>query len=179
MNIIWNLLVGNWNFILICFLLFSSFFIHPSSGLLFLISWFIYHLINTVWFKNYNRYQLAKIAYDTVVLFLVASLPLLYFKYATSDYPWKSLIDFDKLYRYPVNVKDYVLALGPVFFTGVLGLILVLIKKEQKCLSFVTWILGAFLAIFAFKKFPLQSELRFVQTANHVPLAILSVYFLS
>jgi len=166
------------SFKIICVLLFFSFFIHPSAGMLFLISWLLYHLINTFWFKNYNRYQLAKIAYDTIILLLVASLPLIYFKYVTSDYPWKSLIDFDKFHRYPVNIKDYVLALGPIFFTGTLGFILALLKKEQKYLSLVTWILGAFLAIFAFKKFPLQSELRFVQTANHVPLAVLSVYFL-
>ena len=177
--------IGNWkleidaNFLLICVILFFSFFIHPSAGLLFLISWVLYHFINAVWFRKYNRYQIAKIVYDTIFLFLVAALPLIYFQYVTSAYPWKSLTDFDKLFRYPVNVKEYILALGPVFFTGILGLITALIKKEQKLLSLVTWILGAFLAIFAFKKFPLQSELRFVQTANHIPLAILTVYFLN
>ena len=166
------------NFRTICVILFFSFFIHPSSGLLFLISWVIFQLINAVWFRKYNRYRIVKIAYDTIFLFLVAALPLIYFQYVTSAYPWKSLTEFDKLFRYPVSVKEYILALGPVFFTGVLGLILVLIKKERKYLSLVTWILGAFLAIFIFKKFPLQSELRFVQTANHIPLAILSVHFI-
>ena len=166
------------DFALICFILFFSFFLHPSSGLLFLISWIIFHLISVVWFRKYNRYRIVKIAYDTIFLFLVAALPLIYFQYVTSAYPWKSLTEFDKLFRYPVSVKEYILALGPVFFTGVLGLILVLIKKERKYLSLVTWILGAFLAIFIFKKFPLQSELRFVQTANHIPLAILSVHFI-
>lgn len=158
--------------------LFISFFIHPAAGLLFLISWVFYHFINLVWYKKYNRNQVIKIFYDTVILVLVASLPLIYFQYITSDYPWKSLVDFDKFNRYPVNIKEYILALGPIFVTGIFGLILALIKKEQKYLSLVTWILGAFLAIFAFKKFPLQSELRFVQTANHIPLAILSIYFL-
>ena len=166
------------NFRTICVILFFSFFIHPSAGLLFLISWVLYHFINSVWFRKYNRYQIAKIVYDTIFLFLVAALPLIYFQYVTSDYPWKSLVDFDKYSRFPLNVKEYILALGPVFFTGVLGLIVALIKKEKKLLSLVSWILGAFLAILAFKKFPLQSELRFVQTANHIPLAILSVYFL-
>src|SRR3989344_6683715 len=84
------------NFRTICVILFFSFFIHPSAGLLFLISWVLYHFINSVWFRKYNRYRIVKIAYDTIILFLVASLPLIYFQYVTSDYPWKSLVDFDK-----------------------------------------------------------------------------------
>src|SRR3989344_3511364 len=171
-----SLRVGNWKLIIIYFILFISFFIHPASGLLFLISWILYHLIRFIWKPNI-QYLISNI-YFTLILFLVSAIPLLYFQYVTSDYPWKSLVDFDKFNRYPVNVKEYILALGPVFYTGVFGLILVLIKKEQKLLSLVTWILAAFLAIFAFKKFPLQSELRFVQTANHIPLAILTVYFI-
>ncbi|MBI2641660.1 hypothetical protein HYW87_03645 [Candidatus Roizmanbacteria bacterium] len=166
-------------FLAICFLLFFSFFIHPSAGLLFLISWTLFHVINFFGFKAYSKNRVIFIAYHSVLLFLIVAIPLLYFQYVTSDYPWKSLIDFDKLYRYPVNVKDYILALGPVFFTGILGALLVLWKKDSRLLSLVTWFAGAFLAILAFKKFPFQSELRFVQTVNHVPLAILSVYLFS
>ncbi|OGK17653.1 hypothetical protein A2774_03630 [Candidatus Roizmanbacteria bacterium RIFCSPHIGHO2_01_FULL_39_12c] len=165
------------DFKIICILLFVSFFIHPASGLLFIISWCIYFLIRFIQRPTSNFQFLPKIFFQTVILFSVAAIPLLYFQYITSSYPWKSLLDFDKLYRYPVNIKEYVLALGPVFFTGAMGGILALLKKEQKFLPLVTWILGAFLAIFAFKKFPFQSELRFVQTANHIPLAILTVYF--
>ena len=56
----------------------------------------------------------------------------IYFKSVTSSYPWKSLVDFDKYSRFPLNVKEYILALGPIFFTGVLGIIVALIKKDQK-----------------------------------------------
>src|SRR3989344_7966902 len=172
------ILITNNYYLITCIVLFFSFFIHPSSGLLFLISWALYHLIKLIWDPKTNIKNLITNIYFTVILFLVAAIPLIYFQYVTSDYPWKSLVDFDKFNRYPVNVKEYILALGPVFFTGILGALVVLLKKQQKLLSLISWILGAFLAIFAFKKFPLQSELRFVQTANHIPLAILSVYFL-
>ncbi len=177
--------IGNWkleidaNFLKICVLLFFSFFIHPSAGILFLFSWTIYHLIVTYMTRPSNIGYFIKLFIYTAILFAVASIPLLYFRNITTAYPWKSLVDFDKNNRYPVNVKDYVLALGPIFFTGSLGLIVALIKKEQKYLSLISWILGAFVAIYVFKKFPYQSELRFVQTANHIPLAILSVYFFS
>lgn len=164
-------------FLFICLLLFFSFFIHPSAGILFLFSWFIYHLIKFLFFGNSNiQYLISNIVYSLILL-AISAIPLLYFSSVTSNYPWKSLTDFDKYFRYPVDVKEYILALGPVFFTGVLGSIIVLIKRETKYLSLVSWVFGAFIAIYVFKRFPYQSELRFVQTANHIPLAILSVYF--
>ncbi|OGK25491.1 hypothetical protein A3A46_02845 [Candidatus Roizmanbacteria bacterium RIFCSPLOWO2_01_FULL_37_13] len=167
------------DFILICIILFFSFFIHPSAGILFLFSWIIYHLIFTTLMRPHQIGYFLQLLIFTLILFTVAAIPLIYFKSATSNYPWKSLTDFDKYSRFPLNVKEYILALGPIFFTGVLGIIVALIKKDQKLFSLVSWILGAFIAMFIFKKFPYQSELRFVQTANHIPLAILSVYFLS
>ena len=167
------------NFKLICLLLFFSFFIHPSAGILFLFSWIIYHLIMTYTARSSNIGYFIKIFIYTMILFLVTAIPLIYFKSVTSSYPWKSLVDFDKYSRFPLNVKEYILALGPIFITGILGLILMLVKKEKKFFSLASWILAAFAAIYVFKKFPYQSELRFVQTANHIPLAILSVYFLS
>ncbi|MBI4226530.1 hypothetical protein HY612_05460 [Candidatus Roizmanbacteria bacterium] len=179
LKFIWDLGFGHWDFILICLILFFSFFIHPSAGLLFLFSWVIFHGIKFIHHPSSTLHLLPKIILQTIFLFCVVLIPLLYFQVVTSSYPWKSLVDFDKYNRYPVNVKDYILALGPIFFTGSFGLILALIKKEQKYLSLVSWVLGAFVAIYVFKKFPYQSELRFVQTANHVPLAILSVYFIS
>ncbi|MBI4009049.1 hypothetical protein HY357_02350, partial [Candidatus Roizmanbacteria bacterium] len=166
----------NSQFLIVCIVLLFSFFIHPSAGILFFFSWFLYHLLKTIWFRDYDRDQLVKIVIYTAVLIITALVPLLYIRSITSTYPWKSLVDFDRYNRFPLDVKEYILALGPIFFTGVLGIILALIRKEKKLLSLVTWVLGAFTAIYVFKKFPYQSELRFVQTANHVPLAIFSVY---
>ncbi len=170
--------LNNKNFIYICLLVFISFFVHPAGGILFLISWFLYHFLKAVWFRSYNKRQIIDVISYSIILCVVAAIPVLYLQFVTSTYPWKSLVDFDTYNRVPVDVKDYILALGPVFFTGILGLLLVLRKKEEKYLSLVTWILAAFLAIYVFKKFPYEAELRFIQTANHIPLAILSAYFL-
>ncbi len=165
-------------FLAICFLLFISLFIHPSGGMLFFFSWSLYHGIRTVWGK-YKLKDFVQIVIYTFVFFAVAAVPIFYVRSITATYPWKTLIDFDEMSRLPVDLWDYVRALGPVFFTGTLGVILLLIKKREDLLSVATWMIGAFAAILIFKKIPFQAELRFVQTANHIPLAILTIYFLN
>lgn len=170
-------IIKNKYFLYICIILFLSFFIHPSSGMLFFFSWFLFHLIQFLWHPRSYSKNLPSIIVKTVILLMVALIPLLYIRSITATYPWKSLTDFDTYNRIGVDVWEYILSLGPIFFTGMLGFVAVMIRREKKLLPFVTWLMGAFLGIYIFKKFPLQSELRFVQTANHIPLAILSVYF--
>jgi hypothetical protein len=167
---------SNKYFILICFILFFSVFIQPSSALLFLVSWFLYQTIIIIWSGGFKKDKIIKLVKQTAVIFITILVPIIYIKTATSTYPWKTLLDFDQKNRLSVNLKEYILALGPIFFTGIAGLIFVLIKKKQELLSLVTWIIGVSVLLISFKFFPYQSELRFVQTANHIPLAILSVY---
>ncbi|KKQ24091.1 MAG: hypothetical protein US40_C0011G0006 [Candidatus Roizmanbacteria bacterium GW2011_GWC2_37_13] len=155
-------------FILLCVLLFFSVFVQPSAAILFIISWCLYHLIKTIWSRGFPVKQ-------TAVLFISIIIPLLYIKSVTSTYPWKTLMDFHENNILVFNIKDYVLALGPIFFTGVAGGILVIGKKKQELLGLVTWVIGVAVTMVLFKFFPYQS-LRFVQTANHIPLAILSAY---
>ena len=146
---------------------------------MFLVSWTLYQLIVVIWSRSFEKHKIIKLIKQTAVLFISVLLPILYIKITTSIYPWKTLLDFDQQNRISVNIIDYILTLGPVFFIGMAGLILVLIKKKQEFLSLVTWIIGASILLILFKFFPYASELRFVQTANHIPLAILSVYFIN
>lgn len=163
-------------YFLIAAILFFSFFIHPAAGLLFLISWTLFFLIKFSWFKK-DRTRLKEIILKTFILVLVSLIPLLYLTSITLDYPWKSLVEFDQNNRIIMPIKDYLLTLGPVLLTGISAVIYILIKKKGGLLSLATWFMAAFLGIFLFKFFPFQSELRFVQTANHIPLSILTVYF--
>lgn len=161
----------------ICLLLFVSVFVQPSSAILFLVSWTLYHLILIIWSKSFEKVKIITLLKQTSVIFISILIPILYIKAATSTYPWKSLLDFDQNNRLSVNVREYILSLGPVFFIGMAGLILVFFKKKQELLSLTTWIMGVSILLILFKFFPYQSELRFIQTANHIPFAILSVYF--
>ena len=162
-------------FIILCVLLFFSVFIQPSSAILFVISWTLFNLFKYFWFKSLTSDLIAEKIKQTFLMLIAISVPLLYIKSVTSSYPWKSLMDFHENNMLVFNVKDYVLALGPLFFTGIAGGLLVVYKKKQALLGLVTWIFGVFIAIILFKFFPYQS-LRFIQTANHIPLAILSTY---
>jgi len=163
----------------ICFLLFISVFIQPSSALLFIVSWVLFHAISTIWSGSFEKDKIAVILKQTSVIFISILIPILYIKAVTSIYPWKSLLDFDQNNRLSVNVKEYILSFGPIFFTGMAGLILLFIKKNRNLLSLATWVIGVSVLLILFKFFPYQSELRFIQTSNHIPLAILSVYFIS
>jgi len=154
-------------FIAICLILFLSFFIHPSSGLVFLFSFIIYIII----VKDFSLLP------RFFFLSILSLVPLLYIKTVTSYPAWIGLVGFDKKYPLPFNFIDYILALGPVAFSGFLGLFLVLKKKDLNFLPIATWVLGAFFGLIFFKIFPIQSAVRFVQTANQIPLAILTVYF--
>lgn len=160
----------------LCILLFISVFIQPSGAILFLISWVLYYFIKYFWFRSIQNDLIIRKITQTIILGSIVTVPLFYINFITSTtYPWKTIMDFHINNVFAFNVYDYILALGPIFFTGIAGGILVLIKKKQELLGLVTWIMGASVAIILFKFFPYQS-LRFIQTANHIPLAILSVY---
>lgn len=166
-------------FLLLACLLFLSFFIHPSGGLLFLISWVIYQLIIFFWQKVIRGDFITERITKTLILFAVSAIPLLYVRFVTSVYPWKSLIDFDTTNPLPFNIHEYMMALGPIWITGIIGLVATFKNKQADFLALTTWIFAAFLGIGIFSAFPIQSPLRFVQTANHVPLALLSIYGLT
>ena len=163
----------------ICVILFFSFFIHPAGGLTFFFSWIIFHSIKGLWFRDYTLKDWLNIINYTLVIFLCAILPLLYIKTVTSSYPWKSLVDFDITHPLPFKFHEYILSLGSVFFTGMAGIILVLKQKNRLLLGLSSWALAAFFGLAFFSLVPIQSPVRFVQTANHVPLTILTVYFLT
>jgi|SRR3989339_1697627 len=165
-------------FYLICVLLFFSVLVQPSGAILFLISWGLYNLIKYFWLKTLPNIQIAEKIKQTVVIFIAILIPLLYINNVTNTYPWKSVMDFHTNNPFDFNVKDYILALGPIFVTGIIGGIIALIKKKQELLGLITWIVGVSIAIILFKFFPYQS-LRFIQTANHIPLTVLTAYLFS
>lgn len=164
--------------LLISLIVFFLFFIHPYGALIFLFSWILYHLINLIWFKDYNPNKLKTTIVNSLILFVVSIIPLTYLAKILSTYPWNVLND-EKLAFISFNIKDYFLALGPILLSGLAGLIAVFYFKKKSLLPIATWFLGSILAIFIFHLFPLITAARFIQSANHIPLAILSVYFFS
>jgi len=165
-------------FFALTFLLFLSFFIHPSGGLTFLISWGLYNAILLIRKRELTFKKVVNVGQKTLILMGVALIPLLYIQSVTSSLPWASLVLFDKTNPLPLSIKEYIMALGPLFYTGVLGGIIAIKNKQYELIALATWVFGAFLGIGIFSIITIQSPARFVQTANHIPLAVLSAYFI-
>ncbi len=162
------------HFWIICLLQFFLILIQPSGGLLLIAYWTIYYLIKSVWEKKL-QIPLTK----TLILLICSLIPLFYIGTITASYPWKALVEYEKEFPMVFSLGEYLLSLGPIAITGLIGLILVLKTKEKLLLPIASWVLAALASMIFFIIVPYQSPLRFAQTANHIPLAILSVYALN
>ncbi len=108
---------------------------------------------------------------------LVLGVPsLVYLSLMTSFYPWKRLAEFDIVKPLPFNYTEYFLAVGPILPIGVIGLLIVLWKKEKLLFPAVAWVLAWGMLLFIFQFIPSQSPLRFSEMTPHVPLGILTAY---
>ena len=111
------------------------------------------------------------------IIFFLFSIPsLLYIQLITKIYPWKKLVEFDLIHPLPFNFNEYLKALGPLLILGILGMFVVLLKREKKLFPMVSWVLGLGLLFKVFSYIPAQSPLRFTESAMHIPLGILAGY---
>lgn len=113
------------------------------------------------------------------VVGLMSAPTLLYLSLALRVYPWKRLVDFAILHPQPFQLRDYILAVGPMLEIGVLGGLWVLWKKEKNFFMPVAWVVSWAALIIVFGYVPQESPLRFTEMLPQVPLAILTVYLLS
>ncbi len=111
-----------------------------------------------------------------LIVGLLSASALIYLSLMVTIYPWKRLTEFDVLHPLVFNLKEYLLALGPVLPLGVLGLLVALIIKEKALRPAVAWILGIIVLFVGFHFVPQQSPLRFSEVMPQVPLAILTAY---
>ncbi|MCX6791717.1 MAG: hypothetical protein NT149_01620 [Candidatus Gottesmanbacteria bacterium] len=109
----------------------------------------------------------------------ISTPTLLYFSLVVKVYPWKRLIDYALLHPQPFNLREYILAVGPMLLFGVVGGLLVLVKRERRMFVFVAWVIAWMVLILAFQYIPQESPLRFTEMLPQVPLGILGAYLLS
>jgi len=112
------------------------------------------------------------------LVFFLFSLPaLIYMQLIFKIPPWSALPLFDINHRSILPYKDYILALGPVFWIGILGLFLAIKNRESKMYPLVSWVVSIFVLFFVFERVPEQSPTRFTEMAINIPLGILAGYF--
>lgn len=162
-----------WNWIFLGVIAFTLGIIFPP-GLLFVIVT-VGVLTIFEWFFDAKRINL--IAAASKLIPLALGLPsLLYLSLMTSFYPWKRLAEFDIVKPLPFNYTEYLLAVGPILPIGIIGLLVVLWKKEKSLFPAVAWVLAWALLLFVFQFIPSQSPLRFSEMIPHVPLGVLTAY---
>lgn len=157
--------------------------IFPPTLVILYVIFFLLSFLEIFWggqsfkdFKLFKKWFLTKgLARLIFSLFSVSSL--LYLQLIFRISPWSALPLFDIQHRILLPYKEYFLALGPMLPLGLLGLFLVLYKKDRKFYPLVSWVGSIFLLFKIFEKIPEQSPLRFTEAAIHIPLGILAAYF--
>ncbi len=167
---------GNWFFFGVLGLLLG--FIFPPALMLVyagLASSFVLHGLFGARMKKDTA--LEQYALALLVFFLVSVPSLVYFQIMLSFSPWKRLMDF-YIVRPPMfPFIEYIKAVGPVLPMGMLGAILVFIKREKQMIAAVSWTIAWVILLFVFSFIKQTSPLRATELAPHIPLGILSAYF--
>lgn len=110
-------------------------------------------------------------------IFIILSVPsLIYLQVMTSFFPWKELALADIKHPLPFKYPEYLQAMGIMLPLGLLGLIIVLKKKDRSFFPAVSWILSWIILLIVFNFIPQQSPLRFSEMVPHLPLGILAGY---
>ncbi len=128
--------------------------------------------------RNVSR---AWIGAEVIPRLVIASMgvpALLYLQLMATFYPWKRLAEFDIVRPLPFDYLEYFQAVGPILPLGLMGLILVLRKKEKGFFWAAAWALAWLLLLGVFRFIPAQSPLRFSEMLPHVPLGALAAYLL-
>lgn len=72
---------------------------------------------------------------------------------------------------------EYILGTGPIFFLGIGGAVISIIRRDRKFQPLIFWTLTTFFFAILFTQVKEQSPLRFTQTGLFIPLGILGTYF--
>jgi hypothetical protein len=107
---------------------------------------------------------------------IISAPAIVYFFLIVRVYPWKRLVDFAVLHPLPFNLKEYLVAVGPILLFGIIGGIWALLKRERRLFIFIAWVITWFVCIIVFQHIKQESPLRFTEMIPQVPLAILTCY---
>lgn len=171
---------GNWIFLgFLAFLLGVVFppgliFVYAAVGILILLDIFYTHR-GADWRLGS---LFSRIVLPRGVICLLGLPALVYLQLMTTFYPWKRLAEFDIVKPLPFDYVEYIKAVGPVLPLGILGLLLALYRGEGRLRASVAWVTAWASLLWIFRFIPQQSPLRFSEMLPHVPLAILTAYFL-
>ncbi len=109
---------------------------------------------------------------------LLSVWTIVYFLPLLAVYPWKRLVDFEKLHPISFAYLEYLKTLGFALPLGIAGAYIVIKDKVQPWYPVVAWAGTVVGLVFVLTFFPFQHPLRFTEMAAHIPLSLLTGYVL-
>jgi hypothetical protein len=169
---------GNWIFLgLITFLLGVIF--PPGLVFVYAVVFFLI-LLNTIpYLLQRKSHRISYVMHKSIprgIVCLLGFPSFLYLNLMLTFYPWKRLAEFDIVKPLPFDYLEYIKAVGPVLPLGLLGLGIVLLRKDKSQNTSIAWVLAWVSLLLVFHFIPSQSPLRFSEMIPHVPLAMLTAY---
>lgn len=158
----------------------------PSLGMIYYILG-MYFVTKLIFFTSRNFFLISPVlrALLFVFLFVLFTSPSLIYIHRTTNniFPWTLMKAQESLF-YAISLPEYLLALGPIFVLGLLG---ILFSLRGESLILTLWVIIDIVMIplsrvIAFTPLPLRiptfANIRFLSMAIQLPLAILAVFFL-
>lgn len=108
---------------------------------------------------------------------VVSVWTILYFLPLLRQYPWKRLVDFERLHPMTFSFGEYLGSLGLALPLGIFGALLVLRNKDTMWYGMVSWATTVIALVYGLTFIPLQHPLRFTEMAAYIPLGFLTTYF--
>ena len=126
--------------------------------------------------KTRSKLWLKELILPRIIFGFLTFPSLIYMQLSFRELPWSALPLFDIQHRIPLPFIEYILALGPVFWLGLSGLTVALLRKQKKFYPVIAWVIALFTLFKIFEYVPQQSPLRFTEGLINVPLGILDAY---
>ena len=177
-----NFITSNLVFGSLCSLMLAL--IHPVSLVSLMALFGIYLLFHSIFlyichpeFISGSKWMLKQVQHDIVyfICSLTISFPIiLYYKYLMTIPPWNHMAAWEGVTQYYVPLKEFALAIGPTFFLGLLGLLVLLRKNYSTFLLIFSWILSFFLLIYFSYPYLHISQVRFMQVFIFIPFGVLA-----
>jgi hypothetical protein len=175
--------------------------IHPATFITIYLSFAIYLTIRFLItalksiFKGLRKKELRDFFMECrwIIGFVLVTLPIVPFLNSqVNTFPWNEIAKWDKATQTPIEFTEYIFAIGPTFFLGILGVILLTIQQlirffknsenkeiglqNKSFLLLLSFPSATFLLVFFLWPYLLDiNRVRFMQVPIFIPFAIFSV----
>ena len=166
--------LAKWGYLSLASLLLS--FVHPVDFAVLMLTLGIYLIINFICFNSFIR-----LFVYSFIVFFSGLIPIIYFKYVFTLPFWRFVAEHGTATKYNIPLFDFVLALGPVFWLAILGILVSLrgVKRRSNLsVLMLSWLLAQSLFFLKLYEVVNFDRLRTMHAPYFIPLAFFAALFL-